>query len=108
LGQTVTYLASSPKSNASYVAIDEAMALAAKTAHLPVPLHLRNAPTSLMKQLGYSKGYQYAHDFPGNFVDQEFLPDELKGKSIYKPGNSARENDLKKYLSLNWKGKYGY
>lgn len=108
LGQTVTYLASSPKSNASYVAIDEAMAIAAKTAHLPVPLHLRNAPTSLMKQLGYSKGYQYAHDFPGNFVDQEFLPDELKGKSIYKPGNSARENDLKKYLSLNWKGKYGY
>jgi putative ATPase len=108
LGQTATYLAASPKSNASYVAIDAAMALAAQTAHLPVPLHLRNAPTKLMKQLGYGKGYQYAHSFPGNFVDQEFMPESLEGKILYQPGNSARENDLRKYLKLNWKEKYRY
>lgn len=108
LGQTATYLAASPKSNASYIAIDAAMALASQTAHLPVPLHLRNAPTKLMKQLGYGKGYQYAHNFPGNFVDQEFMPESLEGKILYQPGSSLRENDLRKYLKLNWKDKYRY
>lgn len=108
LGQTATYLAASPKSNASYLAIDEAMALASRTAHLPVPLHLRNAPTKLMKQLGYSKGYQYAHQFPGNFVEQEFLPEGLENTRIYTPGSSAREQDLSRYLKQNWKEKYRY
>lgn len=108
LGQTATYLASSAKSNASYKGINAAMALAEKTAHLPVPLHLRNAPTSLMKSAGYSKGYLYAHDFQGNFVEQEFMPDALKGTVLYQPGSNARENELRKYLQFNWKQKYGY
>jgi putative ATPase len=108
LGQTATYLAASPKSNASYTAIDEAMSLASRTSHLPVPLHLRNAPTQLMKQLGYSQGYQYAHHFPGNFIEQEFMPAGLEGKILYQPGTSIREQELRKYLHLNWKEKYKY
>jgi putative ATPase len=108
LGQTAAYLASSPKSNSAYMGISAAMSLASQTAHLPVPLHLRNAPTELMKQLGYSKGYQYAHDFPGNFVNQEFMPGSLEGKTLYQPGNNPREQELRKYLQLNWKGKYNY
>ena len=108
LGQTATYLAASPKSNASYMAINQAMELASRTAHLPVPMHLRNAPTKLMKQLGYSKGYQYAHDFPGNFVIQEFMPESLEGQTLYQPGQSAREQELYRYLKNNWKDKYKY
>lgn len=108
LGQTASYLASSPKSNASYVAINNAMRLASQTAHLPVPLHLRNAPTQLMKQLDYSKGYLYAHDYPGNFVHQEFMPESLENKKLYQPGNSAREQELQRYLKTNWKNKYNY
>lgn len=108
LSQCVTYLASSPKSNASYLAINKAQALVKETGNLSVPFHLRNAPTKLMKDLDYGKNYKYAHDFPGNFVNQEFLPDEIKNTSIYQPGENARENELRKYLSSRWKGKYGY
>jgi putative ATPase len=75
---------------------------------LSVPLQLRNAPTKLMKDLNYGKAYQYSHDFPGNFVIQEFLPDEIKGTKFYEPGDNAREAELRKYLSTKWKGKYGY
>ncbi|TDQ14957.1 putative ATPase [Algoriphagus boseongensis] len=108
LSQCVTYLASSPKSNASYLAINQAQALVAQTGNLSVPLHLRNAPTKLMKDLNYGKAYKYSHDFPGNFVEQEFLPDEIKNTKLYEPGENARENELRKYLSSKWKGKYGY
>lgn len=108
LAQCVTYLASSPKSNASYLAINQAQALVREKGDLSVPLHLRNAPTKLMKDLNYGKSYKYSHDFPGNFVAQEFLPDEIKGTKLYEPGENARENELRKYLSGKWKGKYGY
>jgi putative ATPase len=108
LSQCVTYLASSPKSNASYLAINQAQALVKETGNLSVPLHLRNAPTKLMKDLNYGKAYKYSHDFPGNFVEQEFLPDEIKGTKLYEPSENARENELRKYLSGKWKGKYGY
>ncbi|WP_111672375.1 replication-associated recombination protein A [Algoriphagus litoralis] len=108
LSQCVTYLASSPKSNASYLAINKAQALVREKGDLSVPLHLRNAPTKLMKDLNYGKAYKYSHDFPGNFVEQEFLPDEIKGTKLYEPGENAREHELRKYLSGKWKGKYGY
>ncbi|MDX5325846.1 MAG: replication-associated recombination protein A [Bacteroidota bacterium] len=108
LSQCATYLASSPKSNASYLAIGEAQRIVSDTGPLEVPIHLRNAPNQLMKELGYSKGYQYAHDHPGNFVDQEFLPDEITGKRIYDPGKNERENALRRFLKERWKGKYGY
>ncbi|MDP2042299.1 MAG: replication-associated recombination protein A [Algoriphagus sp.] len=108
LAQCVTYLASSPKSNASYLAINQAQALVREKGDLSVPLHLRNAPTKLMKDLNYGKAYKYSHDFPGNFVAQEFLPDEIKGTKLYEPGDNTRENELRKYLSGKWKGKYGY
>lgn len=108
LSQCVTYLASSPKSNAAYMAINQAQALVKEKGDLSVPLHLRNAPTKLMKDLNYGKAYKYSHDFPGNFVAQEFLPDEIKGTKLYDPGDNAREAELRKYLSGKWKGKYGY
>lgn len=108
LSQCVTYLASSPKSNASYMAISEAQALVAETGDLPVPLHLRNAPTKLMKDLGYGKEYQYSHSFEGNFGEQEYLPQEISGKKLYEPGNNQRENELRAYLKRCWKDKYGY
>ena len=108
LSQVAVYLATSPKSNASYVAIDAAMALAERTAHLPVPLHLRNAPTKLMKQLDYGKGYQYAHDYNGNFSQQNYLPDELEGHKLYEPGQNPRENDIRKTLKAWWGEWYGY
>lgn len=108
LSQVAVYLATSPKSNASYVAIDAAMALAEKTAHLPVPLHLRNAPTKLMKQLDYGKGYQYAHDYNGNFSQQNYLPDELEGHKLYEPGQNPRESDIRKTLKAWWGDWYGY
>ncbi len=108
LSQCVTYLASSPKSNASYMAINEAQALVTQTGDLPVPLHLRNAPTKLMKELGYGKEYQYSHSFEGNFGEQEYLPQEIAGKKLYEPGNNQRENELRAYLKRCWKDKYGY
>lgn len=108
LSQTVTYLASSAKSNAAYMAINRAQELVAKTGDLPVPLPIRNAPTGLMKKLDYGKGYQYSHDFPGNFVDQEFLPDAIKGAKLYDPGNNASEARMREYLRQCWKEKYGY
>jgi putative ATPase len=108
LGQVVVYLATSPKSNASYLAIDEALAMAEKTAHLPVPLHLRNAPTQLMKEIGYGKNYQYAHDYEGNFTPIDFLPGELKGTKFYEPGQNARENEIRKQLQKWWGEWYSY
>jgi len=108
LAQTCIYLAASPKSNSAYMAIDEAMALVKSTSEAPpVPLHLRNAPTELMKELGYAKDYRYAHAFEGNFVDQEFLPDSLKGCKFYEPGQNVRENEIRKRLQQLWK-KYDY
>lgn len=108
LSQCVTYLASSVKSNASYMAINNAQSLVSKTGDLPVPLHIRNAPTGLMKKLDYGKGYLYAHDYPGNFVDQEFMPDQVAGTTLYEPGSSAAEERLRDYLRNCWKEKYGY
>jgi len=108
LSQCATYLASSAKSNASYMAINNAQSLVSKTGDLPVPLHIRNAPTKLMKNMDYGKGYQYAHDFPGNFVEQEFLPDKIAGTKLYDPGNNATEARLRDYLRHCWKEKYGY
>ncbi len=108
LSQTVIYLATSPKSNASYAAIRAAQQLVSQTGDLPVPLHLRNAPTKLMKQLDYGTNYKYAHDFTGNFIAQEFLPDKIKGSLFYNPGNNARENELRKTLKAQWKEKYNY
>lgn len=108
LAQCVTYLASSPKSNASYMAINDAIALADKTSNLSVPLHLRNAPTKLMKNLNYGKDYQYAHQYEKNFVDLEYLPEEISGTKFYEPGNNARENELRKFLKERWNKKYNY
>jgi putative ATPase len=102
LGQTVVYLATSAKSNSTYLAIDAALALAEKTAHLPVPLHLRNAPTKMMKQQGYGADYQYAHNFPNNFVQQDYLPPELKGKQLYQPAQNAREQETAKLQAMRW------
>ena len=106
LSETAVYLASSPKSNSAYEAIDSAIALVRKTGNLPVPLHLRNAPTKLMKELGYGKDYKYAHGYTGNFADQEFLPAEISGTSFYKPGENTREKEIKAYLDRLWNGKY--
>jgi len=108
LSQCATYLASSPKSNAAYMAIGNAQRIVHETGELPVPLHIRNAPTGLMKKLDYGKGYKYAHDFPGNFVDQEFLPEKISGTKLYDPGNNATEARLRDYLRNCWKEKYGY
>jgi putative ATPase len=108
LSQVAVYLATSPKSNASYSAIGAALALAEKTAHLPVPLHLRNAPTKLMKEIGYGKDYRYAHDYEGNFSQQNFLPDELKGTRLYEPGQNAREEEIRRKLQQWWGEWYGY
>ena len=108
LSQCVVYLAASPKSNASYMAIKEAQQLVKQTGNLAVPLAIRNAPTKLMQELGYGKQYQYAHDFDGNFVKQEFLPEQLKGQKIYTPGNNKKENEFRTYLKNLWKDKYDY
>ena len=108
LSQCVIYLATSPKSNASYMAIKEAQKLVKKTGDLSVPLPIRNAPTKLMKELGYGKEYQYAHNYEGNFATQEFLPDEIKGTQLYNPSNNIKENSLRAYLKNLWKEKYGY
>lgn len=108
LSQCVTYLASSPKSNASYMAINQAQSLVRQEGDLPVPLHLRNAPTKLMKDLDYGKSYRYAHDFENNFVLQEFLPDKIAHTKLYDPGINPRENELRKQLQKLWGKKYGY
>ncbi|MBE0423786.1 MAG: replication-associated recombination protein A [Lutibacter sp.] len=108
LSQCAVYLASSAKSNASYEAIGKAQTMVKETGDLSVPLHLRNAPTKLMKELDYGKNYKYAHSFENNFAEQEFLPDEIKNTKIYEPGNNARENTIRDFLKKLWKGKYGY
>jgi len=108
LSQCAVYLASSPKSNASYTAIDSALAMIEKTGDLSVPLHIRNSPTRLMKELGYHQGYEYAHGFEGNFSPQEYLPEEIASTKFYDPGNNPRENELRNYLKKLWKDKYGY
>ena len=108
LSQCVTYLASSPKSNASYMAIGKAQKLVQETGDLSVPLPLRNAPTKLMKDIGYGDNYKYAHDYPGNFITQEFLPQEISNTKLYDPGNNPRENALRDYLRSKWKEKYTY
>jgi putative ATPase len=108
LGQCAVYLASSPKSNSSYAAINHAQKAVRETGDLPVPLPLRNAPTKLMKDLGYGQEYAYAHEYPGNFIPFEFLPEALSGSSFFKPGDSKREQELKAFLQNRWKGKYDF
>ena len=108
LSQCAIYLATSAKSNASYVAIDDAISTVQKTGDLPVPLPIRNAPTKLMKDLDYGKGYQYAHEYRNNFVAMEFLPDAIKGTKFYEPGKNAREEELRNYLKKLWDKKYNY
>ncbi len=108
LSQCAIYLASSAKSNAAYEAINNGLALVNKTGNLAVPLHLRNAPTKLMKDLNYGKAYQYSHLGENNFLEQEYLPDEIKGTTLFQPQKNAREEELKKFLHERWKGKYGY
>ena len=108
LSQCAIYLASSVKSNAAYEAINSGLALVQKTGNLPVPLHLRNAPTKLMKDLNYGKDYQYSHLGENNFLEQEYLPEEIKGTALYQPQKNAREEELKKFLHERWLGKYGY
>ena len=106
LSETAVYLAVSPKSNSTYVAINDAIAKVKQTGNLPVPLHLRNAPTKLMKDLNYGKDYGYAHSHEGNFVDQEFLPEEISGTKFYEPGNNSTENKIREELKRKWKDKY--
>ena len=108
LSQCAIYLASSPKSNASYKAINKAQQVVKQTGDLSVPIHLRNAPTKLMKELGYGKDYQYAHDYESNFAFQDYLPDELQGKTFYEPSDNPRENALRDYLKKLWGERYGY
>ena len=108
LSQCAIYLASSAKSNASYKAINKAQQVVKQTGDLSVPIHLRNAPTKLMKELGYGKDYQYAHDYEGNFAFQDYLPDELQGETFYEPSDNPRENALREYLKKHWGKRYGY
>ncbi|RFM35060.1 replication-associated recombination protein A [Chitinophaga silvisoli] len=108
LSQCTTYLASSAKSNASYMAINNALSVVNKTGDLPVPMNIRNAPTKMMKDMGYNKGYEYSHDYEGNFSPQEYLPEQIKGMKLYDPGKNPREDELRKHLRSLWKEKYGY
>ena len=108
LSQCACYLACSAKSNATYMALENAQALISRTGDLPVPLHIRNAPTKLMKQMGYGDGYKYAHDYAGNFAEQEYLPQGLEGTRLYDPGQTPRENDTRLSLRARWGQKYGY
>ncbi len=108
LSQCATYLASSPKSNAAYDAINKALHLVKETGDLSVPLSIRNAPTKLMKELGYGDEYKYAHNYENNFAEHEFLPDEIKNTQLYNPGNNTRENAQRQFLKARWKEKYGY
>jgi putative ATPase len=107
LSHTAIYLATSPKSNSAYMAIEEALSEIEKSGYQPVPLHLRNAPTSLMKSIGYGKDYKYAHTYEGNFTDLEFLPDSLSGRKFYDPSNNPKEREIRILLEHLWK-KYGY
>lgn len=108
LAQCAIYLASSVKSNSTYMALAQAQESVRKFGDLPVPLHIRNAPTKLMKELGYGDGYKYAHDYKDNFVEQEFLPKGLEGTAFYQPGDNAREKETRTLLRWRWKEKYGY
>ena len=108
LSQCAVYLATSPKSNASYMAIGEAQAIVKQTGDLPVPIHLRNAPTKLMKELGYGDEYQYSHSYENNFSQQEYLPDAIQETKFYDPGINSRENSTREFLKNRWKDKYGY
>ncbi|PWK19251.1 replication-associated recombination protein A [Xanthomarina spongicola] len=108
LSQCATYLACSPKSNASYQAINQAQQIVKNTGDLSVPLSIRNAPTKLMKELGYGDDYKYAHSYENNFAEQEFLPDEIKNTTLYNPGNNSRENTQREFLKQRWKNKYKY
>ena len=108
LSQTATYLAASPKSNASYMAIEDAADLVKRTGDQPVPLHLRNAPTKLMKDIGYGKDYKYGHAYVKNFTEQEYLPDKISGTKLYEPGDNAREKEMRERLKQLWKDKYHY
>jgi putative ATPase len=108
LSQCAVYLATSPKSNASYMAIGEAQAVVKQTGDLPVPIHLRNAPTKLMKELGYGDEYQYSHNYANNFSEQEYLPDAIKETKFYNPGSNSRENGTREFLKNRWKDKYNY
>jgi len=108
LSECAVYLATSPKSNASYKAIDAALEQVKATGNLPIPLALRNAPTQLMKEMGYGTGYKYAHDFENQFAAQEFLPEEIKGTKLYDPGKNPKEESIRDFLKVRWKDKYGY
>ena len=108
LSQCAVYLATSPKSNSTYMAIGQAQQMVKQTGDLPVPIHLRNAPTKLMKELGYGDEYKYSHSYENNFAEQEFLPDAVANTPIYVPGNNARENGTREFLKNRWKDKYGY
>ena len=108
LSQCAIYLATSPKSNASYLAIGNAQQLVKQTGDLPVPIHLRNAPTKLMKELGYGDEYKYSHDYANNFAEQEFLPEAISETALYNPGDNLRENNTREFLKNRWKSKYGY
>ena len=108
LSQCVVYLATSAKSNASYMAINKAQQIVKQTGNLPVPLHLRNAPTPLMKELGYGEEYKYSHDYNNNFATQEYLPKEIENTVVFQPGDNAREKELRKFLKNRWEDKYGY
>ncbi|HEX5316893.1 MAG TPA: replication-associated recombination protein A, partial [Candidatus Kapabacteria bacterium] len=108
LSQCATYLASSPKSNSATIAIGAAQQAVRQHGDLPVPLHIRNAPTKLMKNMGYGKGYEYSHNYSKNFSQQEYLPSEIAGTTFYEPGNNAREEELRKFLRSLWGEKYSY
>ena len=108
LSECVIYLATSPKSNSAYKAINEAQEKVRKTGNLPIPIHLRNAPTKLMKELGYGEDYKYAHDYANQFIEQEFLPEEIKGTSLYQPGDNQKEKSIRDFLKSRWNKKYGY
>jgi putative ATPase len=108
LSEATIYLATSPKSNSAYQAINDAQQLVRKEGDLPVPLHIRNAPTKLMKDIGYGKNYKYAHSYDGNFVQDNFMPEKLVNNIIYKPQNNAKEADITEKLKIQWKGKYKY
>ena len=106
LAQCTIYLATSPKGNAAYMAINHAQQLVKETGDLPVPLHLRNAPTKLMDELGYGEGYLYSHDYPGNFVEQEFLPDKIRNSNFFSPGSSKKEQEIGQIIQQLWNNKY--
>jgi putative ATPase len=108
LSQLAVYLATSPKSNSTYLAIEKALSIVERTGDLPVPLHLRNAPTSLMKEIGYAKDYKYAHDYENNFIPIQFMPDRLEKERLYETGNNPKENEILKQLKLMWKDYYNY